>query len=280
MNASQFWQGIAPLGAVRRHQIVFSQTWDKDVLESLSKIFKEQGKHPELFENKYTQLNGFTTVNNSRFIHMNALSKDNRPAPLKFTLGSDYQLVNSSNLPNLLSIPLFFDFNEEYEDIYTEGTSWEDGYSFGVFKKYNDGVNDYISVTTEHLGIIGKAGLDPKFTTIPNNIWSLHENNDETNFKIDASNLCMGWDCHFTSYGNVCIGLLDGWTSESFEITGKDSDRLLNIQATPFNQTEINGALYSQQIYLGADIIVFLIDLKYLNYILLNEFKIDIMQVV
>ncbi len=253
LNASQFWQGISPIGAVRRHQIVFDQEWDFNILLSLSKIFKEQGNHPELFENKYTQLNGFTTVNNSRFIHMNALAKKNRPATIQEMLGSDYQFQNASNLPNLLSIPLFFDFNPEYEDIYTEGVSWGDGYAFGVFKKYNDGLNDYISVTTEHLGIIGAAGLDAKFTTIPNNVWSLHENNDETNFKIGISELVAGWDCHFTSYGNVCIGLLDGWTSESFEITGKDADRILNIQATPFNQTEINGALYSQQIYLGAD---------------------------
>jgi len=245
INASEFRRTSTLPNA---HTIVFSQEWDFNILSALNKIFLEQAKHPELFENKHNQLSGYTTVNNSRFLHANALSNDLRPTEIRFELGSDYMFANASALPYLMSVPLFFDFNPEYENIYTEGTSWEDGYSFGCFLKYNDGGKNYIAITTSHLGITTNASLDINTTTIPNHLFSTFKNGSTGNFKIEAGKWNIGWDCHFGSYGNVCIGLLDGWANKGWETA-----QVVNMLPTQFSTTEIQSSKFSQQIYLGAN---------------------------
>ena len=245
LNASEFRRTNT---LDRAHTIVFSQKWDKTILENLNKIFLEQGKHPELFENRNNQLNGFTNVNNSRFLHANALGVSHRVSLIKDILGSDYIFQNASNKPYLMSVPLFFDFNPEYENIYTEGNSWETGYAFGCFFKYNDGLNDYIAITTSHLGIQGDNTLNINFTTIPNHLFSTVNNGSTLNYKINSGNWILGWDCHFNSYGNVCIGLLDGWANKGWEPA-----QVVNMLPTQFNTQEIQSSKYSQQIYLGAN---------------------------
>ncbi len=253
LNASQFRVVNASTGGNSTpHTIVFSQEWDFNILNSLNKIFLEQANHPELFENRYNQLNGFTNVNNSRFLHMNALSKSNRPATAyKFQLGCDFYFQSASGVPYLNSVPLFFDFNPEYANKYTEGDSWEAGYSFGCFLKYNENGRSYIAITTSHMGMLeaGTAGtIDPNFTTIPNNLFSLSANGNITNFSITPGEAIIGWDCNFSSYGNLCIGLLDGWANQGFH-----TEEIGDMLPAPFNANQIPSSNYSQQIYLGAN---------------------------
>ncbi len=251
LNASHFRVVNASDTGIGSHIIVFDQEWDFNILNSLNKIFIEQGKHPELFENKYNQLNGFTNVNNSRFLHMNALSSDHRPAEYKFTLGCDHYLANASSVNYLNAVPIFFDFNPKYENIYTEGDSWESGYAFGCFLKHTVGNKSYIALTTSHMGMLeaGTAGtIDPNFTTIPNNLFTIFNNGDLTKFKIVSADARFGWDCNFNSYGNVCIGLLDGWANQGFH-----SVEAGDMLPAPFQATEIKSSNYSQQIYLGAN---------------------------
>ena len=183
---------------------------------------------------------------------MNALSISNRPAgPYKFQLGCDHYFPSASGVPYLNAVPLFFDFNPLYANKYTEGESWETGYSFGCFLKHTEFGRDYIAVTTSHMGMLeaGANGtIDPNFTTIPNNLFSLHANGNVANFKIGAGDVLIGWDCNFNSYGNLCIGLLDGWTNQAFHSVEKG-----NMLPAPFNTNEIPSSNYSQQIYLGAN---------------------------
>ncbi len=251
LNASHFRVVNASDTGNGSHIIVFSQEWDFNILNQLNKIFLEQGNHPELFENKYNQLNGYTNVNNSRFLHMNALGKQHRPTQYHFQLGCDYYLQNASGIKFMNSIPIFFDFNPLYENKYTEGTSWESGYAFGCFLKYTEGGKSYIAITTSHMGMLeaGSIGIiQPTFTTIPNNVFSLNGSSDITNFKILSTDGVFGWDCNFNSYGNVCIGLLDGWTNQGFH-----SVEAGDMLPAPFLTNEIKSSNYSQQIYLGAN---------------------------
>ena len=233
LNASQFWRTSTEPEA---HTIPLDLEWDRDILEKLNAIFMEQRNHPELFTNKYNQLNGYTNVNNSRFLHINALSEldvINNASAYTITLGNDYMLPNASGISYLQSVPLFFDFNPQYENIYTEGLSWEEGYSFGCFKKYYVGNDAYVSLTTSHLGIIEDDDLNASFATIPNNLWALNRNGSSTNTKLIRAR--MGWDVHFNSYGNVCIGLTDGYVDKAKNIAE------LRLQLpTGFNTTELD----------------------------------------
>ncbi len=249
LNASQFWRGTT--NTERPHEIVFNIKWDKATLEKLNAIFMEQKNHPELFENKWNQLNGFTNVNNSRFLHMDALcqlEKQTLSASYRYILGNDYMLANASGVNYLNSVPIFFDFNPTYENKYTEGESWEEGYSFGCFKRVSVSgfPNDYVAVTTSHLGILDDNSLNASFTTIPNNLFNLNRNGSTTNKAILLTN--FGWDVHFNSYGNVCIGLTDGYVQAT-----KTPDSVNKMLPTPFNTTEIDSSQFIQKIYLGAN---------------------------
>jgi hypothetical protein len=252
LNASQFWRTSTEPDA---HTIELDLEWDRDILEKLNAIFMEQRNHPELFTNKYNQLNGYTTVNNSRFLHINALSELDviSVAPeYVITLGNDYMLPNASGIPYLQSVPLFFDFNPEYENIYTEGESWVEGYSFGCFKKYYVGNDAFVSITTSHLGIIEDTNLNASFATIPNNLWGLNRNGSLTNTKLIRAR--MGWDVHFNSYGNVCIGLTDGYVDKARkENATADTIEIRRQLPTGFKTSDEDSYLYVQKIYLGAN---------------------------
>lgn len=249
LNASQFWRGTD--NTERPHEIVFNIKWEKETLEKLNAIFMEQRNHSELFENKWNQLNGYTNVNNSRFLHMDALcklEKQTLSASYRYILGNDYMLPNASGVNLLNSVPIFFDFNPIYENKYTEGNSWEEGYSFGCFKKVSlaGAPFDYVAVTTSHLGIIDDNTLNASFMTIPNNLFNLNRNGSTTNKAILSTN--FGWDVHFNSYGNVCVGLTDGYVQES-----RTAAQINYMLPTPFSLTQEDSSQFIQKIYLGAN---------------------------
>ena len=247
LNASQFWRTSTE---PNKHTIELDLEWDRDILEKLNAIFMEQKNHPELFTNKFNQLNGYTNVNNSRFLHINALSELDviaNASAYTITLGNDYMLPNASGIPYLQSVPLFFDFNPQYENIYTDGKSWEEGYSFGCFKRVSvsGAPHDYVAVTTSHLGILDDDTLDDEFMTIPNNLFNLNRNGSTTNTKILQTN--FGWDVHFNSYGNICIGLTDGYLQET-----SSAAQINQMLPTQYSTTQIDSSQFIQKIYLGA----------------------------
>lgn len=250
MNASEFEVG-APPDTNRNHMIVLEELWsNKEYMRKLKSIFDEEGNHPELFENKYNQYNGFTTKDNSRFLHINILNNTQREShstTLTRQLGTDYLKDYEYNVPYLTSAPLFVDFNPEYKDKETEGESWETGYSYGVFKKYKDGNIERIAFTTSHLGFIEKQStLNASFTTIPNPYFILNDGGiNGSNIK---SSTMIGWDAHFTSYGNVCYGLLSGWNRNP-----SDSNSFNTQLPTAYEPDELDTYLFQQKLYMGAN---------------------------
>lgn len=241
------------LTGTRSHQVVTSLLWanSEDIMSSFRTIFEEQANHPELFENKFTQLRGFTNINNSRFIHQNVITEPLRRAQdsnFSFTLGCDFLNPNGSGVGQLTSVPFFFDYNPTYKNLNSNigGKSWEQGYAYGAFLKYIEPgtLTEYVSFTTRYLGIEGNVNIPASFTSIPN---CLFTENHIHNGSINTETY-FGWDIHFNSYGNAVIGLTDGWKEEMF-----DSAQRLNMLPTGYNTTEINTSLYSQKIYLGAD---------------------------
>ena len=252
LNASQFSRDAT---GDNIHTIVLPVFWsNKEFMNKMKDIFIEQGKHPELFENKFNQYFSFTSASNSRFLHLNVLRNSKRTAvnPVYYRqLGTDYLKTNGS-AANMNSVPIFFDFNPDYENTETEGNSWEDGYSYGVFKKYKTSDFEYVSVTTSHLGFLEDTTLSASFTTLPNCMFLL--NDGTTNGSHIDSETQMGWDSHFLSYGNICVGLNAGWGLEFPRLEPSAEIYQSNQQhPTAYETTEIESHARIQKVYLGAN---------------------------
>jgi len=252
INASQFSRDAT---GDNIHQLVFPVLWsNKEFMNKMNAIFNEQANHPELFENKFNQYFSYTNVNNSRFLHMNVLRDTVRlaRAPVfEYQLGTDYLKVNGSGT-FMNSVPIFFDFNPVYKNIESEGDSWEDGYSYGVFKKFVDNGFEYVSITTSHLGIIEDTNLNASFTTLPNCMFLL--NDGTTNGSVIQQFTRFGWDSHFLSYGNVIMGLTSGWASQYADLEPAEALYQKNISLpTAYDPTQIASHARVQKVYLGAN---------------------------
>lgn len=236
-----------------KHIILTNIRWDaanaSGILQAFDKVFQQQARHPELWENKFNVYGGFVNASNSRFIHMNAMGEDKRSAVDKqyqFSLGHDYYMTSGSNVDGLTSVPLFFDYNPDYTGISTEGLSWEEGYSYGAFLKYNDLGVDRVAFTTSRLGYLEAADsvVPASQTTIPNCYFSFNKSSAS---QVIESNTRMGFDPHFNAYGNVFIGLTDGYLTQMYDVYQE-----LEQYPTAYNVEMIKSNKFTNRIYLGA----------------------------
>ncbi len=232
-----------------RHIIELGLLWKaanaSGLLSSVAEIFKEQKNHPELWDNKFNVYGGYVNASNSRFLHLNVLGTHNRnliDPEYKFSLGHDYYMTSGSNIPDLNSTPLFFDYNPDYENIETEGLSWETGYSYGAFFNHNGNV----AVSTARLGYLEEPDsvVPPSQTTIPNCYFSLNRSSASNTIEGDTA---IGWDNHFNAYGNVFIGLTDGYLTDMY-----NQYQDLKQYPTGYNTEMITSNKFTNRIYLGA----------------------------
>ena len=207
------------------HIIKTQMLWsDIDKQKKLSEIFKEQGNHPELFTNRYNQYFGFTNVNNSRFLHINALCNASRSNASsggipENIIGWDYMTTGANaslditnfQLQNLNSTPLFIDYNPKYENIQTSGDSWDSGYRYGYLKRYvatsDDGLltgTEYCAFTTAHFGI-GNNNVDVaiNYTSIPRPYFGLKTTRYTASIHIEDFSTALG------SAGTILSGFND-----------------------------------------------------------------------
>ena len=236
------------------HQIVFTILWsdlDKQIL--LKNIFNKQENYPELFRNEQNQIGGgnhaYTNVNNSRFIHMNTRTETERRLYINHNcLGWDYQsgssgLLNASDNINLNTCPIFFDYQPNYKDNIEGGDSWEEGYRFGVFRKFAVNKIDYVSITTGKM----YENLSPQNASqasIPNPFFDL---NNASLSKID-NKTNFGWDINFNAFGNNIIGLTDGYLKENY-----DKRSFNEMNPLYENASQVENYKYVNKVYLGAD---------------------------
>ena len=251
LNASHFRRDATNAS---KHELLTTINWDdanaSGILQAFDRVFKEQAKHPELWDNKFNVYGGFVNASNSRFIHMNAMGNVNRLAidpQYEFSLGHDYYMTSGSNIDGLTSTPLFFDYNPDYAGISTDGISWEDGYSYGAFKKVKgaDGVNR-VAITTQRLGYLEEpvSVVPNSQTTIPNCYFSFNRSSASQTISSDTN---MGFDAHFNAYGNVFTGLTDGYLTDMY-----DEYQDLKQYPTGYNTDMITSNKFTNRIYLGA----------------------------
>jgi hypothetical protein len=238
------------------HTIVFDLIWNDttEYQDILKEIFDAEGNYPELFRNEFNQMGSGdqprTTVDNSRFIHMNIRTTDKRGLYINYnSLGWDYMSASSGHLATgsteyLQTVPIFFDFQPQYKDNANGGDSWEQGYKYGVFKKFNINGVDYVSITT---GEMYKSFdyINATQTSIPNVYFDL---NNASTGKIDNGTY-FGADVHFNAYGNNIIGLCDGYLQKSY-----NASTFYEVNPLFENPTgNIRVCDYVNKIYLGAD---------------------------
>jgi|TARA_R110000787_G_scaffold72521_4_gene161707 hypothetical protein len=238
---------------------------------ALSRIFKEQGNHPELFTNRYNQYFGFTTENNSRFLHLNVLcnaSRLNNGSITEEIIGWDYMTTGADlsgdnfQIQNLMSAPLFIDYNPAYENIQTSGDSWDSGYRYGFLKRYvSDGTGglisgrEYCAFTTAHFGIgNNNSTVMPNYTSIPKPYFGLNSHASGLSTTI-LKETGMGIDVHFNSYGNQVIGLLDGYLDHNPDGTSFNTMNTTLYNASfPYSpDASVPNYQYVNKIYLGAN---------------------------
>ena len=235
--------------------IVLNQKWDINILSLMNELFIEQGKNEELFTNSNNYYKGMTTSSNSRFLHLNPYNASAFNVKDVKRLGSDHMNNLALQYPltlneNFGSVPIFFDYNSNYQNKYTEGISWEEGYSFGFAKKYRDAVTgeDFIALTIRNLDMSGKADTD---TTIPLFLFTMNTLG-VGGFKIQK-NTRFGYDTHFNSFGTAAIGLTDGWSREMYKTV-----ELCEAVPQRYNDgfgvalPPIISSNHAQKIYLGA----------------------------
>jgi hypothetical protein len=205
-------------------KISINASYNASNCENFSKWFKTQKLYPEFWDfrnsaGKYYNNSVKLTSNNSRFLHIDMVQAyDNASKTLaveRHELGSDCYYGDSdtdlttdkSNIIkyNTPSEPLFITFIPEDEDTFYTNPIYEGEnkkLSFGCMAK---GPQDSIQFITEGVGGVPESYYNASGYFIGG--WEAVGNASYNASKYKRS---IGYDPHFTAYGNAAIGL---WTN-------------------------------------------------------------------
>jgi hypothetical protein len=231
------------------NEVVLSYHWNQKNLDGLKEFFDVQGKYPELFEGvtleeeptstESTYLKGINS-DNARFFHINhrdSFKSGNQV--YKNSLGTDFYYAKDTNPSG--STPegmtgfeggeggawgtdvFFFDFDKSRKDVASGGDDVGNKY-YGLFIKrsainpYTSTSEEFIAIDTTELGGI----MDHYFDTNIGTGALSH---------ISAGGArTIGFDLHFSAYGNSAIALYAGYLSAQI----KDLDGLAGTVTSPF----------------------------------------------
>lgn len=221
--------------------------WTEDNLLNLDKLFKVQGKYPELFSTEIRQMgypgiasgtpnHALQGVDYHRYIHINRQDEDDGTDahfPL-FTLGYDlYGPREGATIPTgfkynqtMASYPLFFDYNKNTEHLdfadvgFCEdalgGTSDINDLAYGWARRMR--ISSAFSVSGEDEFYIGI-----QFTRTGNRIPEYLFNGKSHIAQTSKGGRRWGFDYHFSAYGSACINLYSGVVPRaSLEQNGSD----------------------------------------------------------
>lgn len=171
--------------------IITSFSFTEENLLHFKELFKAQKLYPELFSNDNAQrIQGAyndtkMSVDNARYIHMNTAYTG-----LDYYLGGDNCFFNASDTNNR-SLPLFFYFQKENEDKFTDGFNVND-LCYGFATKTVGGSGDqYITLHPELIGGINEGLFEAT-------------EGSGTFSDIDSGRK-IGYDRNFNAYGTACL---------------------------------------------------------------------------
>ena len=247
-------------------KISINASYTQSNCEKFSNWFKTQKLYPEFWDfrnssGKYYNNSVKLTPNNSRFLHIDMVQAyDNASKTLavdRNELGSDCYYGNASTdiVADLSSIikydtpsePLFITFIPDDEDSFYTNPIYDGEnkkLSYGCMAK---GPDDSIQFITEGVGGVPEGYYNASGFFIGG--WEAVGNASYTDSKYTRY---IGYDFHFTAYGNAGIGL---WTS-SFAPDFADNTRIgfSRLTANGTEQFDVNGSRDTviNQVYIGS----------------------------
>ena len=216
-------------------------TYSDEVLIKLKKFFDSQRLYPELLDHATDATNGISNYaslypgatsaslnasfrKEARFLHL-GLSGSGQNAGATDPLGSDmYNIAKTTqtktpprtSASDATSIPIFFYYNESSSHLTAEQTTGDrdDNLAYGFARKHNG----LVALITKPIGGIPLSYFG-----------------EQTGASINASTK-IGYDYHFTGYGNAGVMLSSGFSPLQY-----------------YGQIEYNQGTDIRQVYLGAD---------------------------
>lgn len=256
--------------------IQIGHEWKTENLEAWRDFFIAQGNYPELFENRNNNYAGITTVNNSRFLHMN-LNQEQQTR-----LGGDNvypESFGANELANLNassqnSVPLFFDYDPSASNTLTQGNSGNPCFG-AMYKKLSNNGSYVISFSTTGIGAVNPVDLvnNPFYNSSQTTPGVPHEyayysgshnasghkqgiivgNYQASGTTRNTGNgrVC-GFDKHFNAYGNCMIGLADGYLNTDYQFVSHYAVNTFIDNGLQLGNAIIDATPYARKIYLGA----------------------------
>ncbi len=263
--------------------LILDHEWTTDNLNAWKGWLDTQGNYPELFYNTNNVYQGRTTVNNSRFFHMNLNEKqlDKLGGDNNFSVNFDAKGFATKNASSYNSVPVFFDFDPSASNTFTNGEDGNACYGF-AYKKYNPNTQKYnigFSQTKINTAIYWDfvGNIEYQVAGIPT-AYSYYSGSHSAsgyahdiivgNWKSNASGenryesgsgasnnasgrLC-GFDRHFNAFGNSMIGLADGYLNSNYSQTNYFGINTFENDKLKLSNAVIDATPFAKKIYIGA----------------------------
>ena len=223
-NASQAIRSINNNASSARStaNITLGYEYNKTNLNLISNFLKTQELYPEmwkitenasspyfrLYKDPQLDTDHIIDTKNSRFLHLALINSyaGNASTISRKIFGSDnYSASNvaTERIKNVQSTALFFDYDESQKDIYYDNpeyiVSGTGRLTYGFATKSADG---YIVVHTTKIGGIPLKFYNPNYFV---------GNSINPTFTDEFQKVYLGYDYHFTAYGNAGMGLYSGY---------------------------------------------------------------------
>ncbi len=226
--------------------IVTSWEWTDKNRKDLSNLFKAQGKYPELFDAidrqkfnlrglpdnedppidpkqrifDYVGNTNIRNINNCRFLHgaTSFIAKpggDDQDGTQSPYLGSD-RYENTGSIVGRTSVPVFFSYDPTREDMDGDGEQFLSSHiAYGCMTKTTvDGV-DWITLHPE----VFPDGVANWFVGMYTPLSFNDPPGSDPEVVFTEKNVLIGWDNHFTSYGQVAMNIFSGYTPYRYDTT-------------------------------------------------------------
>ena len=253
--------------------LVLAHEWTPANLLAWKEWLDTQGNYPELFVNDNNTYGGRTTINNSRFFHMNLNEKQltclggDNCSSASFSPTTYLSLVNASSYN---SVPVFFDFTPSASNTFTEGQEGNPCYGF-AYKKLSPNGSYVISMSTteinnslnfKYIGTIAYQipGIPYEYSYYSGSAGAsgYEENLIVGNYQStggtpnNASGRLIGFDKHWNAFGNSMIGLSDGYLNSNYSLSTFYGINTMEVDTLQESNALLDSTPFAKKIYVGA----------------------------
>ena len=247
-------------------RIAFDITYTEGNCRKLAAWLKTQELYPEFWDfrnaSSVYHSNASLNASNSRFLHLDMVqayeNSSKTLASNRKEFGSDMNASTTTLATaikyNTPSEPLFITYRKEDEDIFYDEPEYNETskkLSFGAFLEWKPNPNDVgsIMITTEGVG-----GVPSKYYNASGFFIGGYEAVTETpnQYNLDKYRRHIGYDPHFSAYGNAAIGLYTPSASGVNEKEGNTQIGFMSQTSDGAVSAIVDRAETINQVYLGS----------------------------